>query len=235
MKITEAEQIRINRTRILIVDDIPSNHIALGSILRKTGFQIAYATSGEQALSIASKSQPHLILLDISMPEMDGFTVCKKLKADPVTHTIPVIFVTAHTQMDSVKKAMDLGAIDYIIKPFNIYEVLGRILLHLGDVLSGDDNLSGSSTISHSDIIGLLQGEYMQKWNEIQNSMLIDDIINFAESIKKLGKEGGLKLLCDYSAELIRLSNSLEIKKMVMVLNQYPSALQKILLMSENL
>ena len=83
MELSELQLSRIKRTKILIVDDLPENLQILGNTLRENGFQIAFATSGKQALSVAALKNPNLILLDMTMPEMDGLTVCKKLKENP--------------------------------------------------------------------------------------------------------------------------------------------------------
>ncbi|MBF0398479.1 MAG: response regulator [Desulfobacterales bacterium] len=112
---------------ILIVDDVPNNLKLLGNILKQNGYKVAAANSGEHALNFISNKQPDLILLDIMMPGMDGYEVCRRIKANDKTKDIPVIFVTARTDMDSIIKGLELGALDYINKPFNQKEVLLRI------------------------------------------------------------------------------------------------------------
>lgn len=120
-----------NKHRILIVDDIPKNIQILGNILSKENYQIAYAQNGRQALSITSHQEFDLILLDIMMPEMDGFEVCKALKARPETSDIPVIFLTAKADMNSIVKGFAVGGQDYITKPFNASELLARTETHI--------------------------------------------------------------------------------------------------------
>ncbi len=117
--------------KILIVDDIPKNIQILGNILSKEHYQIAYSQSGEQALSITRHQMFDLILLDIMMPDMDGFEVCKALKKDPKTADIPVIFLTAKADMDSIVKGFAAGGQDYITKPFNTSELLARTETHI--------------------------------------------------------------------------------------------------------
>ncbi|GAB4525787.1 MAG: hypothetical protein Tsb0014_05470 [Pleurocapsa sp.] len=113
--------------RILIVDDTPDNLDLLSSILHKQGYETRRAISGEIALQIAQSGWAELILLDIQMPEMDGYEVCEKLKADPKTHDIPVIFISALDGVLDKKKAFKLGGVDYITKPFQIKEVVARV------------------------------------------------------------------------------------------------------------
>jgi len=117
--------------KILIVDDVSKNIQILGNILSQEEFQIAWAQSGEEALSLVKVQEFHLILLDIMMPEMNGYEVCEKLKANPATADIPVIFLTAKADMDSIIKGFDTGGQDYITKPFNAKELLARVHTHI--------------------------------------------------------------------------------------------------------
>ncbi|UBM62654.1 response regulator [Candidatus Sulfidibacterium hydrothermale] len=117
--------------KILIVDDIPKNIQILGNILSKENYQIAYAQSGNQALSITKYEKFDLILLDIMMPGMDGFEVCRALKNDPETSEIPIIFLTAKADMNSIVKGFASGGQDYITKPFNASELLARTRTHI--------------------------------------------------------------------------------------------------------
>jgi two-component system sensor histidine kinase/response regulator len=121
----------IKKYKILIVDDIPKNIQILGNILSQESYQIAYAQSGKQALSITQHQKFDLILLDIMMPEMDGFEVCKALKENPETNETPVIFLTAKADMNSIIKGFAVGGQDYITKPFNASELLARTETHI--------------------------------------------------------------------------------------------------------
>lgn len=126
-----------NRTKnkekplVLIVDDVPKNLQVLGNILRKQEYNIAAATSGKQALDLVKNIQPDLILLDIMMPDIDGFEVCKKLKESTESKDIPVIFLTAKTGTDDIVKGFEVGAVDYLTKPFNSAELLARANTHI--------------------------------------------------------------------------------------------------------
>jgi len=117
--------------RILVVDDTPKNIQLLGTVLRDEGYETNVAQSGEQALKILEKVRPDLILLDVMMPGLDGFETCKRLKADPVTSSIPVIFLTAKTETADIVKGFELGAVDYVTKPFNTTELLARVNTHV--------------------------------------------------------------------------------------------------------
>lgn len=116
---------------ILIAEDIPKNMEVVCSILRNAGYRMAMAGNGRQALKMVSNVKPDLILLDIMMPEMDGFEACRHLKKDPETKDIPIIFLTAKTDTIDIVKGFKLGAVDYITKPFRGAELLSRVKTNL--------------------------------------------------------------------------------------------------------
>ncbi|MBN1413356.1 MAG: diguanylate cyclase [Spirochaetales bacterium] len=120
-----------NRSLILIVDDNPNNLQLLGSMLRENEFSVAVAQNGVQALEYVKKKKPDLILLDIMMPEIDGYEVCLKLKEDIQTERIPVIFLTAKSDPENIIRGFDVGGVDYITKPFIKKVVLARINVHI--------------------------------------------------------------------------------------------------------
>jgi len=116
---------------VLIVDDTPANLETLYSYFESLGFEIMMAQSGPSALKRVAYAQPDIILLDVVMPGMDGFETCRQLKANDATKNIPVIFMTALTDTAHKVKGLEVGAADYITKPFQIEEVLARIQTHL--------------------------------------------------------------------------------------------------------
>ncbi|OQY53017.1 MAG: hypothetical protein DRR08_10755 [Candidatus Parabeggiatoa sp. nov. 2] len=116
---------------ILVVEDTPFNANILSILLTKNNFEVSVAENGEMALDMAQQKHPHLILLDIMMPGIDGFETCRRLKADSQTQNIPVIFMSALTDTDDKVKGFEVGGLDYITKPFQPKEVLARINTHL--------------------------------------------------------------------------------------------------------
>ena len=116
---------------LLLVDDNPTNLQVLYQTLEASGCKLLVAKNGETALSIAQKASPDLILLDIMMPGIDGFEVCRRLKADPATAGIPVIFLSALTDTKDKVQGLQLGAVDYVSKPFQPDEVNARVDTHL--------------------------------------------------------------------------------------------------------
>lgn len=118
-------------TYILVVDDNHENLKVVGNFLKEKNYKIAMATDGKSALKILENNNIDLILLDIMMPEMDGFEVCRLLKENPATREIPVIFLTARTETDDIVKGFQLGGVDYITKPFNKEELFVRVNNHI--------------------------------------------------------------------------------------------------------
>lgn len=127
----ENKEIASNQSSILIVDDTPANIRVLGDILEREGFELRVTTSGKEALNLCRYNPPDLVLLDVMMPELDGFTVCRKLQQDPQTRKIPVIFISAlESQQDKIQ-GFQAGGVDYVTKPFQAEEVLARVRTHL--------------------------------------------------------------------------------------------------------
>jgi len=116
---------------ILIVDDNPLNIQAIASILQHEGYAMSFALEGESALANAKERPFDLILLDIMMPKLSGFEVCQQLKAAAETADVPVIFLTAKTDVESIGKAFAVGGVDYVTKPFYPVELLARVKTHL--------------------------------------------------------------------------------------------------------
>ncbi len=116
---------------ILIVDDVPKNIQLLGSMLKQENYELEFATSGKEALEWLASKRFELVLLDIMMPEMDGFDICRKIKENPATREIAVIFLTAKADSESIIKGFETGAVDYITKPFNTKELKMRVRTHL--------------------------------------------------------------------------------------------------------
>ena len=118
-------------SRILVVDDTPANIQTLVATLQAKGYQLSVATTGRQALEVVGRVRPDLILLDVMMPEMDGFETCRRLKASEASRDIPVIFLTARTETEDIVRGFELGAVDYVAKPFNAHELVARVHTHL--------------------------------------------------------------------------------------------------------
>src|SRR5215471_8278585 len=129
--IPRPQQAPISQKLILIVDDTPTNIGVISGAL-KDSYKTKIATNGPKALELAAaEEKPDLILLDVMMPEVDGYEVCSRLKADPVTREIPVIFLTAQTEAADETRGFQVGAVDYVHKPFSSAVVNARVHTHL--------------------------------------------------------------------------------------------------------
>jgi len=120
-------------SHILIIDDVADNIQVAMNILKEDSYDFSFASNGEEALALIESEAKHfdLILLDIMMPKLDGYEVCRRLKSNPATQDIPVIFLTAKVDIDSIKKGFDVGAVDYLTKPFHSEELISRVKNHL--------------------------------------------------------------------------------------------------------
>ncbi len=125
------DQMENQTSLVLIVDDNLQNLKVLGNTIKNEGWLLAVASSGQQALDFLEKKVPDLILLDIMMPEMDGFETCRRIKSNPELKEIPIIFLTAKVDSESIITAFEEGAVDYVSKPFNPKELIKRVQTHL--------------------------------------------------------------------------------------------------------
>jgi two-component system sensor kinase FixL len=130
-QLTEDGEATVDGATILLVDDNPQNLKVLYETLKDRGYRLLIANDGEKALSLAERHRPELILLDIMMPGMDGFTVCEHLKANPATHFSAVVFLSALDDLEAKVKGFALGGVDYIAKPFQAQEVIARVDTHV--------------------------------------------------------------------------------------------------------
>ncbi|MFG1491482.1 response regulator, partial [Oceanospirillum sp. HFRX-1_2] len=116
---------------ILVVDDSPDALSLINDALEDAGMDVLVALEGRQALNIARKMKPDMILMDAIMPHMDGFEACRQIKADPELAAIPVIFMTGLNDTDDIVRGLEAGGVDYLVKPINPNELLARMKVHL--------------------------------------------------------------------------------------------------------
>ena len=167
---------------LLLVDDNPTNLQVLYQTLETTGCKLLVAKNGETALSIAQKASPDLILLDIMMPGIDGFEVCRRLKNDPATANIPVIFLSALSDTKDKVQGLQLGAVDYVSKPFQPDEVIARVNTHL--------------------TIHRLKREVEKKKDALENELKVVSDVQRRLLPKNLPEIAGLKLAVHYETSL---------------------------------
>ena len=198
--------------RLLVVDDVMENIQVAGAILKEKGYQLNIARNGKQALQVVEKTTPDLILLDIVMPEMDGFECCAQLKASAATRDIPVIFLTANTDSKDLVKGFELGAVDYVYKPFNAPELLSRIHTHLAlrqaHLDLADITQKASRYISPHVFQAIFKGEKDTLLTTTQKPLTVffSDIAGFTKRTETLGDNDLTQWLngyCDKMASLV--------------------------------
>ncbi|MEI6349254.1 MAG: hybrid sensor histidine kinase/response regulator [Bacteroidota bacterium] len=136
-----------NIPNILIVDDVPANLKILGDILERDGYKVRPVLNGLLALQVAEKEKPDLILLDIMMPDIDGFEICNRLKMNEYLKDVPVIFISALNDTKDIVKALEVGGVDYISKPFKTEEVRARVKTHIKLHQQSDELLKQSKEL----------------------------------------------------------------------------------------
>jgi PAS domain S-box-containing protein len=173
---------RLDNNCILIVDDQPLNLKILSSLLTEEEYQVQTAQDGESALEIARESPPNLILLDVRLPDIDGYEVCERLKADEMTRDIPVIFISAMGETHDKVLAFNAGAVDFMTKPLHIEEVLARVETHL--VLKAvQDQLEAKNAQYEREIVERRRAEAELRESETRYRMLSELISDIAYSI----------------------------------------------------
>ena len=230
--------IKDKKDRILIVDDVYENLQILGFALNIKNYEIAYATSGAEALNILDDLEFDLILLDIMMPGMDGYEVCKEIRKRANNEDVPVIFLTAKTDHKSIIQGFEVGAQDYITKPFNQKELLARVNTHLiiknqKDILEIEvakktkqlkiaNERLGKLEKTKSDFLNLISYEF---WKILNN---IDDVTNSFEDTDLTDTQ--LELITDLSLSTDKLNEFVKTLLLIIFINtkEYENNIEKI-------
>ena len=209
-------------SRILIVDDTPANIQVLTATLKERGYQISVATNGRQALEVVARVRPDLILLDVMMPEMDGFETCRQLKASEQWRQIPVIFLTAKTDTADIVKGFELGAVDYVGKPFNAHELLARVHTHLTIDRLHRENERLLLNILPSPIAERLKAgdeHIADKFAEV--TVLFADIVEFTKLAASMSPASLVELLNDLFTRFDLAASELGIEKIKTIGDAY--------------
>ncbi len=197
------------RSRILIVDDERLNLNLLNELL-KIDYKVMVATSGAQALKAVSLNKPDIILLDVMMPEMDGFEVCRQLKENENSHDIPIIFITALNDAQEEARGFEMGAVDFIAKPFHNAVVKARVRTHLrlkqkSDLLEQLANIDGLTEIPNRrafDEMRIKEWSRGRRNDEIYMAAVMIDIDHFKQYNDGYGHNAGDECLINVAAAL---------------------------------
>ena len=197
--------------RILVVDDAMESIQIAGTILKEKGYQVNTARNGKQALQVVEMTIPDLILMDIIMPEMDGYECCDQLKKNERTKDIPIIFLTAVTEVAEIVQGLEREAVDYIFKPFNASELLSRIKTHLDlrRVRLELEHLTeqASRYISPQIFEAIMKGEKDTVLETVRKpvTVLFSDIVRFTERTETMGDKDLTRWLNDYCDAMAKL------------------------------
>jgi len=189
-----------NNFTILIVDDVPKNIQVLGSILRPLGYKVEFATHGKQAIQWVHQNVFDLVLLDIMMPEISGFEVCEEIRKIEAYNDIPIIFLTAKTDGDSVVRGFELGAQDYVTKPFEANELLARVKTHLqlkhSKVLLGETNKWLEKVVTERTADLVAAQKELEGLDQVKTEFL--NLLNHELRTPLNGILGGLSIIQEY-------------------------------------
>ena len=209
--------------RILVVDDTPANIQTLVATLKPAGYQVMVATNGQQALDVMSRAVPDLILLDIMMPVMDGYEACAQIKANPAWCEIPVIFLTAKTDTADLVKAFELGAVDYVSKPFNAHELLARVQTHL------TMNQLRVGLADKNDELARINAIVRNAFGRYVSEEVVSSILETPDGLEIGGEERELTILMSDLRGFTALTEQLSPQAVIGALNQYLEAMVEVI------
>ncbi len=198
--------------RVLAIDDTPENLQVVSAILQGAGYSVSVARSGVQGIEIARRSPPSLILLDLVMPEVDGFETCRRLKQDAALREIPVIFLTASTESADVVRGFEIGAVDYVTKPFHAAELLSRVQTHV-QLRAARERLDSLARQLARYLSPQIHAEIFAGEREVRRgtrrrslTVFFSDIVRFTERTEAMGDAELAAWLNDYLDEMAQIS-----------------------------
>ncbi|MGK0290220.1 MAG: adenylate cyclase, partial [bacterium] len=198
---------------ILAVDDTSANLLLLTKLLKDQGYKVRGVTNGKMALTVVQASPPDLILLDVNMPDMNGYEVCKKLKEQPETASIPVLFISALDDTEDKIKGFSVGGVDYITKPFKFEEVLSRVKTHL-ELHAKEQLLENLSS----------------KLSKYLSPQVYDSIFSGKKDVKLESYRKELTIFFSDIQGFTSLTDSMESEALTELLNQYLNEMSEIAL-----
>ncbi len=215
----------LTKFTILIVDDLPKNLQVLGSTLKDEGYQVEFATTGTQAIEWLREKEFDLVLLDVMMPDMDGFEVCKRVRAGEPNKNVPIIFLTAKTDKDSVIQGYELGAQDYVTKPFDSRELLARAKTHI-ELKASREELKQMNQVLEKKVEERTQElAEANKKLESYNMELVDMDAAKSEFLNVVSQKIR-KPLANIMASVHVLKNKLETKELIDLMNNLDDSVE---------
>lgn len=210
--------------KILVVDDNPENIMLVRDVLELSDYQVIEARNGPQAIEMITELKPDLVLLDVNMPEMDGFQVCRILKADEHTHHIPVIMLTAQSDIDSRVQGIEAGADDYLTKPYSPRELLARVERTLRSKAASDDMRATQEHLREQQAI------IKNTFSRFVARSVVDELLKDPTRIKLGGQLQSVTILFADLQGFTSLSEHTEPQYLLQLLNSYHTFMVNIVL-----
>jgi PAS domain S-box-containing protein len=253
----EYEKVSFYNQKVLIVDDIESNRMVLSEILKTYGLDVQEAKNGKEAINLAEKIKPDIILMDLRMPVMDGYEAIRILKNDSKLKGIPVIVLTASAMKTSDEDIKKINSDGYIRKPISRSELIAELKKYLKfEIIPKDEKVPGipdGETSAKSltalkqadslndfrrlpesvikklpELISKLENGISDKFGKLKKEFIINDIEDFAKNIQKLGKEYGVSILLNWGEKLSTQADSFDLENLTNTLNEFESILNNI-------
>jgi len=243
----DIDSTKFEKATILIVDDVESNRNLLQEYLNKVNLETIEARNGEESLLFAEECQPDLILMDLKMPVMDGYTATKELKNRKKTKHIPVIALTAFSNLDEKQRTESSIFDGYLYKPVDISELLGELSHHLKRVEKDklfqlepteqirqivENSLSAEELAKLPELLDILNNKMLAESQQLVDLMEIDTIESFAKRIINLGKMYHIKLLTDYGQNLAEYTEDFDLDNIIEILENFDKIINKIKVMN---
>ncbi len=247
-KAFDFKNIKFEKATLLIVEDIPLNRKLIKEYLRYTDIDIIEAENGEEAIPLARKYTPDIILMDIKMQVMDGYEATKQIREDSGLKRIPIIALTASGMKKDKEKIMESGFDGLLVKPFQISDLYRELAHFLRYSIKKNnvqqtikkskkralEKLPPNVLIKLPEIIKKLENELMYSWHIAHQKGLFDDIADFGRQIKRLGDVYSLNILREFGDDLILHVSSFDIERMCSTLDAYPELIEKIKSLYQN-
>ncbi len=228
------DTVRFERASLLVVDDSEMNRVVLSEFLKEFPFEIREAENGKEAVDMARRSRPDLVLMDLVMPEMDGFEATNIFKADDRLKEIPVIIVTASTREKRGEVLKKSGSDGFLGKPLDRDELIAALKRFLPySVVKGETApVSSPGAVSpvgkadYSRLAGILREEAFSKWEKISKTLIIDELEDFVGEMKALGLKFPSEMLTDWAARLSREVDTYDMIRISKILEEFPPLIE---------
>lgn len=226
--------ISFSKARLLVVDDVALNRDLIGSVLQGTDLEVLEASTGYEAIDIAKEATPDLILMDLKMPEMDGYTAIKLLKQDPETKTIPIVVLTASVMQGEKKRIIEMGAQGMLNKPVSKTNLLCTLSDYLPHTLASDAKtadapepdqakkaLSEEEVRAYAALIDVIENDFMARWQHISDTFIIGDIEQFARSLLSVAEKQNVEPVIAWAERLLDEIAGFDMEKIPGTLNRF--------------